>query len=80
MLSIEELSSTISKRLDAFWSVDIDANNKVDADLGSESDNKVDRDGFTTDCDIDEEFDLNDNLDVIHNVNTSTDSRLFWYK
>lgn len=83
MVSIDELSDIVSRRLDEFWSVDIDADNKIDVTSDTDSDeNETDRDsldGHSTDYDSDEEFDSNDDRDVIHNVNRPTYSgmRLF---
>lgn len=74
MLPTDELSHIISRRLDEFWSVDIDAD-MVDVDSDTDSDNETDcgsLDSYSTDCDSNEELDLNDDRDVIHNVNGPT--------
>ena len=41
MLSIDELSRTVAKRLEAFWTIDIDANNAVDPESDSESEDDI---------------------------------------
>ena len=77
-LSIEELSDAVSRRLEEFWSIDIDSDNKVDIDSDDETDSSSD-DDVSDHCDSDEEFDLNDDLDIINDVNLSTNPgmRLF---
>ena len=75
MLSIDELSRTVAKRLEAFWSVDIDANNAMDPDSDSESEDEINcdsNDDSATDDDSDEESDLNNDSDVVHNATTSS--------
>jgi hypothetical protein len=75
MISIEEMSRIVSEELERFWSTEIDNINSQNVDSDDESDDET-IDGryhnFTNDYDSDEEFELNDNLDVINNVNTST--------
>jgi hypothetical protein len=71
ILSIEELSDAVSRGLKEFWSIDIDSDNKVDQESDDETDWNLHKD-ITDYYDSDEEFDLNDDLDIINNVNIST--------
>ena len=41
MLSIDELSRTVAKRFEAFWTITIDANNAVDPESDSESEDDI---------------------------------------
>jgi hypothetical protein len=78
ILSIEELSDAVSRRLEEFWSIDIDSDSKVDVDSDDETDCSLHK-NRTNHYDSDEEFDLNDDLDIINNLNISTNRgmRLF---
>ncbi len=66
-LSIEELSNTVSRRLEEFWPINIDSDNKVNTDSDNEADCNL-HDNITDGYDSDEELDLNDDLDIINNV------------
>jgi hypothetical protein len=81
-ISIKELSDTISRRLDAFWTTINDDSKIKNSYLDTESDDETDSDldnDVTCDYNSDEEVNLYDNYDTIHNVTTTTNQgiRLF---
>lgn len=74
-ISIQELSNAISRRLEDFWTTENYDSSSKNEDLDTESDDETD-DGIDNDLtyayESDEEMDLDDNYDTIHNVNIST--------
>ncbi|CAF2819722.1 unnamed protein product [Rotaria sp. Silwood2] len=73
-ISIQELSNTISRRLENFWIAENDDSNSKNADLDTESDEETDNSihkDVTYDNDSDEEIDPDDSYDTTHNFNIS---------
>ncbi|CAF3853366.1 unnamed protein product [Rotaria sp. Silwood1] len=68
VISIEEMSGVISRKLEEFWSTENIIINSQSASLNFESDdgtNFDEHENFTNNYDTDEEFELNDNFDVL---------------